>query len=109
VHPFPIEEETMPAEQQGSVYRTKTAGYGIRWTDERGQRRRQAGFISPSKARKWFRDVELPRMRGGLIDEPLTLREFSERYLSRYAVDRQRVTVQNSVTVSFGRCASSGT
>lgn len=48
----------MPAEQAGSVYTTST-GVGIRWTDETGRRRRQAGFSSPSKARAWFRDVEL--------------------------------------------------
>jgi integrase len=83
----------MPAEQRGSTYRTST-GCGIRWTDETGRRRRQAGFSSPSKARTWFRDVELVRMRGGLIDEALTLREFSDRYLARYEVDRAAVTVQ---------------
>ena len=83
----------MPAEQRGQVYAT-AKGYGIRWYDERGARRRQAGFSSPSKARAWFRDVELPRMRGGLVDEPLTLREFSDRYLARYESDRAAVTVQ---------------
>jgi hypothetical protein len=54
----------MPAEQRGSVYKT-TTGHGIRWTDETGRRRRQAGFTSPSRARAWFRDVELQRMREG--------------------------------------------
>jgi integrase len=33
-------------------------------------------------------------MRGGLIDEPLTLREFSDRYLARYEADRSAVTVR---------------
>ena len=47
----------MPAEQQGSVYKT-ARGYGIRWHDEAGTRRRQAGFPSRSAARAWFRDVE---------------------------------------------------
>ena len=83
----------MPAEQRGQVY-TTTKGHGIRWYDETGARRRQAGFSSPSKARAWFRDVELPRMRGGLVNEPLTLREFSDRYLARYEADRAAVTVQ---------------
>ena len=83
----------MPAEQRGQVYAT-TKGHGIRWYDERGARRRQAGFSSPSKARAWFRDVELPRMRGGLVNEPLTFREFSDRYLARYEADRAAVTVQ---------------
>ena len=83
----------MPAEQRGQVYAT-AKGFGIRWYDERGARRRQAGFSSPSKARAWFRDVELQRMRGGLENEPLTLREFSDRYLARYEADRAAVTVQ---------------
>jgi len=83
----------MPADQRGSVYATRR-GFGLRYYDERGARRRQAGFSSPSKARAWFRDVELPRMRGGLINEPLTLREFSDRYLARYETDRSPVTVR---------------
>ena len=48
----------MPAEQRGQVYAT-AKGYGIRWYDETGARRRQAGFSSRSEARAWFRDVEL--------------------------------------------------
>ena len=84
----------MPAEQRGSTYPTST-GHGIRWTDETGRRRRQAGFSSPSKARAWFRDVELPRMRGGLVNESLTLREFSDRYVARYRVDRAPATVRS--------------
>ena len=83
----------MPAEQRGSVYRT-SRGFGVRYYDEMGARRRQAGFSSPSKARAWFRDVELLRMRGGLVNEPLTLREFSDRCLARYEADRAAVTVQ---------------
>jgi integrase len=83
----------MPAEQQGQVYRTRD-GFGLRWYDENGVRRRQAGFSSPSKARAWFRDVEVLRMRGGLVSEPLTLREFAERYVARYRVDRAPATIK---------------
>jgi hypothetical protein len=53
----------MPAEQRGQVYAT-AKGFGIRWYDETGARRRQAGFSSRSEARAWFRDVESKRMRG---------------------------------------------
>ena len=84
----------MPAEQRGSVYKTASKGFGIRWIDENGQRRRQPGFSSPSKARAWFRDVEAHRMRGGLVDEPLTLREFTDRYLARYETQVEPVTVR---------------
>lgn len=86
---------TMPAGQRGSVYTTATQGVGVRWTDETGKRRRKAGFSSPSKARTWFRDVELSRMRGGLVQEPLTLREFSVRFVARYGADRSPVTVKS--------------
>jgi integrase len=84
----------MPADQRGSVYSTAN-GYGIRWYAEDGQRRRRAGFSSRSAARKWFEDVERKRMRGGLVDEPLTLAEFADRYLDRYAADRSPVTVKS--------------
>lgn len=83
----------MPADQRGSVYSTAN-GYGIRWYDEHGQRRCQAGFPSKSAARAWFRDVELRRMRGGLVNEPLTLAEFAERYLARYRADHATATVR---------------
>ncbi|MBA3332747.1 MAG: hypothetical protein H0U30_02045 [Actinobacteria bacterium] len=84
----------MPAEQAGSIYATST-GYGVRWRDETGRRRRQSGFSSESKAKVWFRDVELPRMRGGLVDEKLSLAKFFERYLARYHVDRAPATVKS--------------
>src|SRR3954451_21256872 len=84
----------MPAEQQGSVYKTGT-GYGLRYYDERGVRQRKAGFKSRSAARAWFRDVERPRMRGETVAvEPLTLAEFADRFLARYAAIRSPVSVQ---------------
>jgi integrase len=77
----------MPAEQQGSVYKTAT-GYGIRWRDENGTRRRQAGFKSRSEARAWFRDVERKRMRGETIaPSPLTLAELVDEYLAQHVAE----------------------
>ncbi len=85
----------MPADQQGSIYKT-ARGYGLRWYDETGARRRKAGFPSRSAARAWFRDVETPRMRGETIaPSPLTLAEFSSRFLERYAADRAPATVRS--------------
>jgi len=86
----------MPADQQGSIYKTN-GGYGIRWYDEAGTRRRKAGFSSRSASRAWFRDVETPRMRGEkpTAPSPLTLAEFSSRYLERYAADRSPATVRS--------------
>ena len=83
----------MPAEQRGSVYKT-SKGFGLRWYDETGSRRRQAGFPSRSAARAWFRDVELPRMRGQAVTAPpTTLTEHVERYLDAHAVGRDRKTI----------------
>jgi integrase len=84
----------MPAEQRGSVYRTKTKGYGFRWRDETGRERRRAGFSSPSKARAWFRDVERPRMRGETIVRAVTLTEHVDEYLAAHATGRDASTIK---------------
>ena len=84
----------MPADQRGSVYKTGN-GYGLRYYDTDGVRRRRAGFKSKSEARSWFANVEQPRMRGGLVDEPLTLAEFAERYLARYEAVRAPATAKS--------------
>ena len=83
----------MPAEQRGSVYKTVN-GFGLRWRDEHGQRRRQAGFPSRSAARTWFENVERPRMRGETpAPEPVTLAEHVDNYLSAHAVGRDPKTI----------------
>jgi hypothetical protein len=82
----------LPAEQHGQPYRTRK-GWGLRWYDETGKRRRRSGFETRSAALRWFRDVERPRLRGDEAPEQLTLREFSDRYLERYEVLRSPVTV----------------
>ena len=84
----------MPADQQGQVYKTKT-GFGIRYYDENGVRQRHAGFSSASKARKWFRDVEIPRMRGEAVARPpVTLREHIDRYLEVHALSADPNTIR---------------
>ena len=84
----------MPAEQAGSVYKT-ARGYGLRWYDERGARRRQAGFASRSEARAWFRDVESKRMRGEVVQRPpVTLRAHVDRYLEVHAATRDPNTIR---------------
>lgn len=85
----------MPAEQIGSVYKT-TGGFGLRWYDETGTRRRKAGFSSASKARAWFRDVERPRMRGETTtaDKTITLEAHVDRYLAAHAVGRDPFTIR---------------
>jgi integrase len=84
----------MPAEQRGSVYKTGR-GYGLRYYDETGARRRQAGFSSRSEARAWFRDVERPRMRGERVAiAPMTLLELADLYLERHALVRDDRTIR---------------
>jgi hypothetical protein len=75
----------MPAEQRGSIYKTAT-GFGIRWRDEHGVRRRQAGFKSRSEARSWFQNIERKRMRGEPVQLPeLTLDQLCEKFLGATA------------------------
>ena len=84
----------MPADQRGSVYATKT-GYGIQYRDEKGARRRQAGFPSRSTARKWFQETEKPRQRGEAVARPpVTLTEHVEAFLKVHAVTRDPNTVR---------------
>jgi integrase len=81
----------MPAEQRGSVYKTAN-GFGLRWRDEHGVRRRKAGFKSKSEARSWFENIERRRMRGESVSPtPLTLAELVDEYL------RQHVAEQNTI------------
>jgi integrase len=83
----------VPAEQRGQVYKTKT-GYGIRWYDETGKRRRRSGFKSRSEARRWYEEVERRRMRGDIArPAQMTFAELVERYLRTHAVGREASTM----------------
>lgn len=83
----------MPAEQHGQVYRTST-GYGIRWYDETGKRRRRSGFTSRSEARRWYEEVERRRMRGDIArPAQMSFAELVERYLRTHAVGREASTI----------------
>jgi integrase len=84
----------VPAEQRGSTYPT-ARGFGIRWYDEHGVRRRKAGFKSKSEARSWFENVERKRMRGEAVARPpVTLREHVDRYLDIHAATRDPNTIR---------------
>ena len=84
----------MPADQRGSVYATRK-GFGLRWYDEAGARRRQAGFSSRSEARAWFRDVESKRMRGEAVQRPpVALSDHVDRYLDVHAATRDPNTIR---------------
>lgn len=84
----------MPAVQQGSVYRLGKGRYGLRWYDENGVRRRKSPFASRSTARKHYRDIIEPQLRG----EPapmavLTLSAFVPVYLTRHSATVRPRTV----------------
>ena len=57
------EDQTMPAETRGSVFKTRN-GYGIRWP-ENGRRPQQTGFATKTEARRWFAENVAPRLRPG--------------------------------------------
>jgi len=83
----------MPARQAGSYYRV-SGGWGVRWYED-GGRRYQSGFESKSAARDYFAKVVKPRLDGiPSAPDPLTLREFSERFLTRYESIRTPASVQ---------------
>lgn len=84
----------MPATQRGQPYRT-AKGWGVRYYDENGVRRRQAGFGSRSDALDWFGSVERSRQLGLPVARPdVTLSEFVERFLDRHAAVRSARTVR---------------
>lgn len=83
----------MPAKQAGSYYRV-SGGWGVRWY-ENGGRRFQSGFDSKSAARDYFAKIVRPRLDGiPAAPEPLTLRQFSDRYIARYEAIRAPATVR---------------
>jgi integrase len=84
----------MPARQAGSYYRVSGGRWGVRWY-ENGQRRHHSGFDSKSAARDYFGTVVRPRLDGlPAAPEPVTLREFSDRYVARYEAIRAPATVR---------------
>jgi integrase len=84
----------MPAEQHGSTYQTKSAGWAIRWRDETGARKRKSGFKTEKQARTWYFDVERKRMRGETIAvTPPTLRELVDEYLGQHVAEANTTKV----------------
>jgi integrase len=86
----------MPALQRGQAYRLKGGGWGLRYRDATGKRRRAKGLSWPTKnaALKHFRDVIEPRLRGRPEPPPeLTLAELVEHYLDRHAATVRTRTI----------------
>lgn len=84
----------MPARQRGEPYRLGK-GWGLRFYDEAGRRRRKSGFTSRTEALDWFEKVERPRQLGFAVaptDE--TFSAFVDRYLIAHAVGREPSTLR---------------
>jgi integrase len=77
----------MPAEQQGSLYKTKT-GSGVRYRDAEGRQCRQGGFKNDREALRWLDDKldDVQRERRGEVVrrhvEAPTLDELADEYLA---------------------------
>jgi integrase len=87
----------MPAIQRGQPYKLKSGkGWGLRFYDEDGVRRRKSPFPSKSAAVDHYRDVIEPRLRGESVPAPeLTLDEFVPVYLKRHAgTGKRRRTIE---------------
>src|SRR5919109_2521437 len=76
----------MPAVQRGQPYRLKSGkGWGLRYYDENGLRRRKSPFPSKSAALDHYRNVIEPRLRGEPVPLPeLTFGAFIPVYLQRH-------------------------
>jgi integrase len=84
----------MAAESRGSVYTTRTSGYGIRWL-EAGNRHHRSGFETKDEARGWFLENVLPRLRGLQPARPtMTLTAFVDLWLSAHAANVEASTVE---------------
>ena len=87
----------MPAVQRGQPYKLKSGkGWGLRYYDENGVRRRKSSFPSKSAALAHYREVIEPRLRGEPEPAPeLTLGEFVPVYLKRHAATVREPTIDS--------------
>lgn len=83
--------------------------WGLRYYDAEGLRRRKSPFPTKSAALRWYRDVIESELRGEApAPAPLSLAEFSERYLERHAATVRACTIDtlrrrlSHATAAFG-------
>ena len=83
----------MPASQRGQVVK-REGGYGVRFYDAGGARRRAGGFRTKSEARAWLDEKtrEVAALRRGdpvalARTESVTVEEAIDRYLAAHEVD----------------------
>jgi integrase len=70
-------------EARGSVFRTRTGTYGIRWP-ENGKRPQKTGFATKTDARRWFRENVAPRLGEDAPDSSITYDDFCALFLDRH-------------------------
>ncbi len=73
----------MPAETRGSVFKTRTGGYGIRWPED-GRRPQRTGFATKTEARRWFEENVAPRLRRSAPSPEITFDAFCKLFLDRH-------------------------
>jgi hypothetical protein len=100
----------MPAEQKGSIYKTKRRGFAAR-SLENGKRLQQSGFPSRTEARNYFRDEVRPRLdtASTTIDPAINLEDFVKLYLTAHALNVETSALPilksrlNAATKAFGK------
>lgn len=90
---------------RGSVFRTRTGDYGIRWW-EGTKRPQKTGFATKTSAREWFNDHVALRLRERAPDPSITFDSFCELYLERWGATvakRTKDTVEERLASSRER------
>jgi integrase len=85
----------MPRRTTGSVFKTPSSGYGIRWPEE-GRRPQRTGFATKTEARRWFADSVVPRLDQRAPSPEVSFDEFCTLFLDRHGAtvsDRTRATL----------------
>jgi integrase len=80
----------MPAEQRGSVFKTRS-GFGVRWVED-GRRPQQTGFRTKTEARRWFADQVAPRLSRGAPSAEISFDRFCDLFLERHGATVGRRT-----------------
>jgi integrase len=90
---------------RGSVFRTRSGGYGIRWP-EAGRRPQRTGFRTKTEARSWFDERVKPRLRAGTPDPAITFDAFCDLFLERHGAtvaDSTRAVLEERLAAARAR------
>jgi integrase len=82
----------MPAEQRGSLFKTRT-GYGVRWVED-GRRPQRTGFRTKTEARQWFNEHVAPRLLTGAPSAEISFDRFCDLFLARHGATVSPATRQ---------------